>query len=82
MADWEFEGGYIKYKRLVEIFSYFLEKEIRDRLWFKKFRLEISSWYMKEKEAYNFLKDSLSLTFLKEHFLKLKSDKDEGRKEE
>jgi hypothetical protein len=31
-----------------------------DSLKFKKFRLEISSWYMKEREAYNFLKDTLS----------------------
>lgn len=31
-----------------------------DSLKYKKFRLEISSWYMKEKEAYNFLKDTLS----------------------
>lgn len=59
MADWEFEGGYPPYHDLVSIFKNFYD-EIMESLKFKKFRLEISSWYMKEKEAYNFLKDTLS----------------------
>jgi hypothetical protein len=58
MSDWEFEVGYPSYTELVSIFGNFYEN-IMDSLKFKKFRLEISSWYMKEKEAYNFLKDTL-----------------------
>lgn len=48
MSDWEFEGGYPNYNELVTIFGQFFEN-IVDSLKFKKFRLEISSWYMKEK---------------------------------
>jgi hypothetical protein len=60
MSDWEFnEEGYPSYSKLATIFNNFYEN-IMDSLKFKKFRLEISSWYMKEKEAYNFLKDTLS----------------------
>lgn len=48
MSDWEFEAAYPSYKELVTIFSTFYEN-IMDSLKFRKFRLEISSWYMKEK---------------------------------
>jgi hypothetical protein len=46
MADWEFEGGYPDYKRLVQIFTDFVSSK-PENLKFKMFRLEMSSWYMK-----------------------------------
>lgn len=58
MADWEFTQGYPTYFQLAKVFNDFYEN-IVDGLKFRKFRLEISSWYMKEKEAYNFLKETL-----------------------
>ncbi len=58
MADWEFSKGYPGYFSLVKIFQNFFDN-IMSALNFKKFRLEISSWYMKEKDAYIFLKDTL-----------------------
>ena len=59
VSDWEFEKGYPSYFELAKIFQGFHDN-IMESLKFKKFRLEISSWYMKEKEAYNFLKDTLN----------------------
>lgn len=46
MADWEFEGGYPEYSRLYQLFTEFVAGQ-PERLKFKKFRLEMSSWYMK-----------------------------------
>jgi Fe-S-cluster formation regulator IscX/YfhJ len=46
MADWEFEGGYPEYSRLYEIFTDFVAGK-PEQLKFKRFRLEMSSWYMK-----------------------------------
>ncbi len=37
---------------------------------FKKFRLEMSSWYMKEKEAYKFLSKTLTNEQMIEKFKK------------
>jgi len=51
----------------VDIFRSFLEN-IVENLKYRKFRLEISSWYMREKEAYKFLKDTLPIEVLRGYF--------------
>jgi hypothetical protein len=73
MSDWEFDGGYPNYTELVTIFGHFYDN-IVDSLKFKKFRLEISSWYMKDKEAYNFLKDTMNAEKIKGYFESSKGD--------
>lgn len=73
ISDWEFEKGYPSYPDLATIFNGFFEN-IMDSLKFKKFRLEISSWYMKEKEAYNFLKDTLNNEKIMAEFDKSRGD--------
>ena len=73
MSDWEFEKGYPSYAELANIFNQFYS-EIMDSLKFKKFRLEISSWYMKEKEAYNFLKDTLNNEAITKNFEAFRQD--------
>jgi hypothetical protein len=59
MADWEFKKGYPSYEEFDRIFK-LMESNNPSHYGFRKFRLEISSWYMQEKEAYNFLKDAVA----------------------
>jgi hypothetical protein len=55
--------------KLVDIFSNFVVGK-PPILGFKKFRLEMSSWYMKEKEAYKFLSKTLTTEQLVDKFKK------------
>jgi len=63
MADWEFKGGALSFKQLSEILYHFQNDS--PVMNFRKFTLEMSSWYMSENEAFNLLKDTLNLDSLK-----------------
>ena len=69
MTDWEFDSGYPDYARLVHILTDFVSSK-PENLKFKKLRLEMSCWDMKEKEANKFLTKTLTTDDLIEKFKK------------